>query len=418
MSCRGLAANDSQDTLFSVHGNKLYQVDKNGERTVRGTLQSRNGYVDIRIGTSQLVMVDGANLYVLNLTTNVFTRVTASGWLGSVRLGYVKGSYLFADPGTGLFYISAIEDATTLDALDFATASTSPDKIIAPIDNHGEAWLFGEVTTEVWPYTGAGIFPLERNDGANMETGLLGAFTAQKVGDTLLWLGRDKSGAGIVYKATGFVPVPVSNAGVEQSIQGAIDAGEDMTKAVAFAYQQDGRQFYCLNVPGLDTTWCFDLKSGQWHERAEFVNGEYLPHRAAFHAYCYGKHIVGTLTDDRLYAFNTKRNNNAGAPLVRDRISPHYALPTLQRVTYGPFELDCDVGNGLPDGSEARVMMRSSDDGGKNWGPWRNGTLGAIGGTRVRARWYRNGSSTDRVWQVRCVDDVPFSIIQAAVQGR
>lgn len=418
MSCRGMASNDSQTALFAVFGNKLYQVARDGERTELGTLRSRNGFVDIRVGASQLTIVDGANLYVRPIAGGALTRVNSPAWLGSVRHGYVKGSYLFAAPGSGQFYISAIEDASNLDELDTATASTSPDGIVAAIDNHGEAWLFGEVSTEVWPYTGAADFPLERNDGANMECGLLGAFTVRAIGGSLLWLARDKEGAGYVVRASGYVPQRVSTQAVEQSIQRAIEAGADMTRAIAFTYQQDGRGFYVLQVPGLDTTWCLDLNSGQWHERAEFVNGEYAPHRAAFHAYCFGRHIVGTLDDDVLYAFNVKRNNNAGDPLVRDRISPHYAMPTRERIVFGPFELDCDLGNGLPDGGEARVQLRYSDDGGKSWSAWRTGTLGAIGENLKRAQWFRNGASRDRVWHVRCLDDVPFTIYQAGVRGR
>lgn len=385
-------------------------------RSNLGTLATRSGYVDMRIGVSQLVIVDGANGYTLDLETDTFARITSPGWLGSTRVGYVDGYFLFADPATGVWYISAIEDASSLDPLDFATASSAPDDLVAVVNDHGQAWLFGATTTEVWDNTGAADFPFEKNRGATMQTGCLGAFTIQPLDNTLFWLGRDTSGAGMVFRAQGYQPQRVSNTAVEQAIQAAIERGENMAQAVAHTYQQHGRSFYVLNVPGLNTTWAYDVTSGQWHERAEFVNGDYAQHRGKFHAYAYGRHIIGG-DDGALYVYDTEANTNAGDTLVRDRISPHYATPQLSRIKFGAFELDCTVGRGKEAGAEAHVMLRTSDDGGESWGSWRTQTMGGIGQTRARARFLRNGSAHDRVWHVRCTDDVPFSIVGAAVAG-
>jgi len=96
---------------------------------------------------------------------------------------------------------------------------------------------------------------------------------------------------------------------------------------------------------------------------------------------------------------------------VHDRISPHYALPTGKPIKFGPFELDCNVGRG------GTIAMRYSDDGGKNWSDWRNESLGAVGRFLTRVRWFGNGSSTDRVWQVRSVN-TRAAITRALVQGK
>lgn len=417
---RGLQANDSANQLYMVQRDKLYFVDRNGDRTELGQLRTRRGYVDLRVGVSQLALVDGPNLYTYNLTSGVFTRVVNPGFLGSPRLGYAGGYFLFSN---GLvFYISAIEDAGSIDPLDFTTAPASPDRIVAPIDSHGEAWLFGEVTTEPWINDNASVdFPWSQSGGGVMDTGCLSAWTIRALDNSLFWLGGDKSGTGLVYRNAGYRADRISDVGIEQRIQKAIEAGNDMSKAIAYTYSQNGHPFYCLNVPGVDTTLCYDVLSGNWHERAEFANGQYAPHRAKFHAFCYGKHILGA-DDGVLYAYKPGRNNNAGDILVRDRISPHYANPTKQKTVFGPFELNCDLGNGLAaDGTEARVMLRTSDNGGRKWDDWQTETLGAIGESEsdgARARFTRQGAAFDRVWHVRCVDDVPFGILGAVVKGR
>lgn len=415
---RGLVANADGTALFCVQGSNLFYVDRKGVRTQRGILNSRNGYVGMVVGDDQLVTTDGPNGYVLSLASNSFQRITAAGWLGSVRPAYAGGYFVFSQPNTQTWYISALENATSEDPLDFAQAPASPDNIICPIADHGEAWLFGSASVEPWSNTGAADFPFEQNKGAVMQTGTVAAFSICRLDNTVYWLGRDENGGGVVWRAQGYQPQRISNQSIEQQIQRVIEGGTDVTKAIAYAYQQSGRSFYCLRVPGLDTTLCYDVASAQWHDRAEFdeATGGYKPHRATHHAYCYGKHILGG-DDGGLYIYNEATNNNAGDILVRDRISPHYAQESLDTVTFSQFELDCKVGGGKPDGTGCQVLLRWSDDGGQTWRDWREVSLGAIGEYKQRARFLRCGSATDRVWQMRCTDDSPLQVVGAKVLG-
>lgn len=413
---RGLAANADGTALYCVQDATLFYVDRKGARTNRGTLNSRNGWIDMRIGESQLVITDGPNGYVYDLNTMAFNRIVNDGWLGSTRVAYAGGYFIFSQPNTQTWYISALENANSDDPLDFAQAPSSPDNIVCPIADHGEAWLFGAASVEPWSNTGAADFPFEQNKGAVMQTGTVAAFSICRLDNTVYWLGRDENGGGVIWRAQGYQPQRISNQCVEELIQAVIESGADVTKAIAFAYQQNGRSFYVLTVPGLETSWAFDVASGQWHERAEFALGKYLPSRVTHHAYCYGKHIAGS-TDGSLYEFNPKANTNAGDILVRDRISPHYAQPSMDRIKFGQFELDARVGAGKPDGAGCDVLMRYSDDGGETWEEWNTVTLGAVGEYEQRARYLRNGSARDRVWHVRCTDDSPFQLVGAKVQG-
>lgn len=413
---RGLLATPDRKTLYAVIGAKLFRVASDGTRTELGRLASRSGVVDMKIGTNQLVIVDGANGYVLTMRTETLGRIRSAGWKGSRRVAYVNGYFAFNDPATGVFYISQIEDASSLDALDFATASSSPDNLVAVFDDHGELWLPGDGSGEVWNDTGGSLFPFERNRGATMQTGLLGAFTMRSLDNAVFWLGVDSKGGGMVFRAQGYVPQKVSTEAVDACIQEAIEGGADMSKAIAYVYQQNGHSFYVLNVPGLETTWAYDVATGDWHERAELVHGSYRPHRAKHHAYCFGKHIVG---DDlgRLYVLDVNSNTNAGDVLVRDRISPHYATPALNPVAYSPFQLDCTVGKSKP-GTEANILMRTSDDGGESWNSWREESLGRLGESKHEVIWTMNGSAVDRVWHVRVTDDVKVAFLGSKVTGR
>ena len=417
---RGLAANASGTRLYAVAGSTFYEIAANGVRTSYGTLVTQRDTVDMRIGLTQLVIVDGGNGYTFDLETRVFARITDPDFLGSATVAWLSNYFAFIDPGTQTFYISkfvgGVEDGASYDRLDSADAYSSPDRLVAVRADHGELWLFGEASIEIWPHTGAADFPFERNSGATIQTGCMAAHTAKVLDNSIFWLGRDERGGGMVYMARGYQAQRISTEAVEQVIQAAIEDGADVKSSVAYAYQHLGHSFYCLQIPGLTTTWCYDTNAGQWHERAELTLGEYQQHRGRHHAYCYGKHIIGG-EDGLLYQYDPEANTNAGDVLVRDRVSPHYATPQLTRIGFPAFELDCTVGNGIAGQSEAKVMLRYSNDGGISWGDWRESTLGPVGATVARARFLRCGAARDRVWQVRVTDDTPFAIVGAAVRG-
>ena len=117
--------------LFIVAGSSLYEASSAGALTLRGSLVTTTGFVCMAYGRDQLVMVDGTNGYALNLNTNVFGKITDPDWRGSNTVEEIDGYFIFAEPGTDQFYISAIDDATSLDALDFSSADAKPDNIVS-----------------------------------------------------------------------------------------------------------------------------------------------------------------------------------------------------------------------------------------------------------------------------------------------
>jgi hypothetical protein len=357
---------------------------------------------------------------VYDLTTKVFSEITSDGWLGSSTVSQLGGYYSFI--ATALdqrqtFYNSAFEDAATLDAGEFATANNSPDRLIGQVRGNNQLFYFGEVSTEVWELNASesAVDSVFIRANTVLDVGLLAAHTAKILDNAPYFLGRDERGAGMVYRISGMRAERISTMAIEEKIQKAISDGEDVSQAVAYAYQQGGHSFYALNVPGVSTTWVYDAASHLWHERTDFELGEHIQHRAKYHAYCYGKHCVAG-DDDVVYFYDIDANTNAGDPLVRERVSPHYATPTLDINAFRSFELDCTVGKGLPDGGEAQAMLRYSNDGGVSWSDWRHATLGSEGEHRARARWLRLGSARDRVWATRVTDDVQVAIINASIQ--
>lgn len=397
----------ARGVLYAVLGGTLYRVSSAFALTSLGSVTA-SGSVQMTANETQLFVLADSDGFVYDLDSGNFSQVS-DNWRGSVCAEYLDGFGVFAEPGSAQFYISANQDFTVLDPLDFATAEASPGPIVAAIVKHRELLLLKDRTAEVWYNSGDSDFTLARNNGASIEVGCVAGLTLQKVAGQAIWLGRDENGAAVVLSMTTYQPLRISTFALEEKLTGLADLSE----AYAFVYVQEGQSFYVLQVPGLDTTWVYDLAAQMWHERGEW-DGEWSRWRAECHAYAYGLNVVGDSTG-KLYAIDPLSNKYGSDVMCRELITPHTPNPSLSRVRFGSAQFDCDVGEGLPDSSEARLMLRYSDDGGKNWSNWKHLTLGAIGQTKARARAAMLGSARDRVWNVRVTDDVTCNLLAVVI---
>jgi hypothetical protein len=402
---RGLMT--ARGVLYAVIGDGLYRVSSSFSLTHLGNVTA-SGAVSMQDNETQLCVVAGTDGYVYDLDTGVFAQIS-DNWRGSVCAEYLDGWGVFAEPGAAQFYLSDNQDFSKFDALNFATAEGSPGEIVGALVKHRELLILKDRTGEVWYSSGDADFPLSRNSGASIEVGCVSGRTLRKVAGQAVWLGRDENGASVVFSMAAYQPIRISPFALEERLT----ALPDLTSAYAFVYVQEGQSFYVLQVPGLDTTWVYDLAANSWHERGEW-NGEWSRWRAECHAYAYGLNIVGG-SDGKLYQLDPLSNKYGSDVMCREFISPHTPNPPLKKIRFSSAQFDCDVGEGLPDSSEAHMMMRYSNDGAQNWHNWRFLTLGAIGQTKARAKAHMLGSARDRVWNVRVTDDVACNLLAVVI---
>ena len=405
ITIRGL--HNAEGRLFVAAGATLQEMSASEALTSRGALASASGYVSMAHGTQQLAVVDGPNLQVLKLATNALTTVSSPGWRGSKLVEFMDGYFLFVAPNSEQFYISSIDDATALNALDFSTADSQPDNIVALIVRKRELYLFGVYSCEVWIDSGAADFPFVRYQGTPIDVGIVGYRALCRAADTLVWVGQTERGGPYVYRMVGFQPVRISTQAVEQQLQAV-----DYTLAQCWAYQEAGAEFVCISAPGMPTVWCWDASTEQWHERAELVAGTWIPSRVEHHAYFNGRHYVAGGT--KLYRMSRSYHDLAGDALVRERTWPHLVTPSLEPRTYRGLELRCTTGDAV----SGSVTLECSNDGGSVYGPPLQRSLGAVGARTQRVRWLALGTCPaggSRVHRLRCSDAVPLTIQGAAL---
>lgn len=421
---RGVTSHSDTKT-FCVLGNGFYELDGT-TLTLEGTTTTiTNQTIVMAAGREHVVVVDKSFGYSYEVATGTFTQITDVDFPSLPNwVTYLAGRYIFGARFNDQFYWSAIDDPLTYDALDFATAESSPDGLVRGIVYREELWLFGSRTTEVWRASASADAAFERNTGVSISVGCAAPYSVSLLDNSLLWVGRDENGSNVVYMASGYQPRRISNHAIEEKL-GTVALPQDIEEAQAYCYQQNGHAFYCLNVPGLDTTLCYDISTDSWHERADFFDGDFSQSRITHHVMSpLGEHyFCGSLSghptlSDRavIYTGSESVYTLDGDTLCRERTSPHYATPALNTVFFPRFRLDCSVGSAVA--SPKYVQLSYSNDGGSTWSASAlQRSLGETGDRRVMVQWNRLGSARDRVWRLRCTDDVAFDIINADVQA-
>lgn len=399
---------------FAVSSSEFREVLANGTTTLRGTLDTASGIVLMDENPFQLGICDGTNLYTFTYATNVFAKVTDADLPPAGTITFIDGYFVINKLSSGSFYISAINDGTSWDALDFATAESSPDNLERVINVVGQLWLFGTKTTEIWTNTGASAFPFERISGAKMECGILAPHTAVAADNTVFWVGKDAIGSGIVYRAQGFTPKRISTDAIERLIQ----AAPTPSTLRARTYQMEGHVFYEITGGGMETTLVYDITTGQWFEKA-YLNsfGAYEQHLGACGMFAFNKQLVGSRVNGNLYDMSLSYYDDDGVPLSAERIYTHISKED-ERILYSQLviSMETGVGNQSDPGQDPQITLWISKDGGRTWSNSYTSSFGMVGNYLARAVFRRLGIMSNVTFKIRITDNVKRALIGSYIK--
>lgn len=408
---RCLWAGDNR--LFAVSGGTFFEVFQDGTFHNRGAVNVSASPAQILLNGTQAFITSGGQGYIDN-------GVAISAVIPASTGTFMDGYFIAAQPNSNKFNISALNDGSSWDPLDFGVKQGYPDAISAIYAAFEQLWIFGFDTTEVWYDSGAANFPFQRIPGGLINYGCYAPFSVAIMENAIMWLGGASfTGHGVVYLAQGLVPQRVSNHALEYKIQNEYGNIQD---AVGYTYQDSGHHFYVLSFPSADATWVYDLTTGSWHERGFWntATGQYNAALARTHAFVWDKHIVGDWRSGQLYTQSLNYYTDAGTtptngnPIRRLRASPHISENMLW-TRYSQLLLDMAVGDAAV-GLNPQMMMRWSDNGGRTWSNEKWASAGPAGQYNTRVIWRRLGRSRDRVFEISTTDATSQIWIGAYVQ--
>jgi hypothetical protein len=395
---------------YVVSGAKLYRVlavvppfeeEPEPIATELGTLTTFTGPVTMTSNGFQVLVADGGctctfldNYGILkpNAIGQFYCYTIATGAFAAFTTPDI--------PLGGSFYVTDLGDFTTVDALAFATAESAPDDLLRPFADHGQLFLFGSDTYEVWR-DDAGDFPFVRME--TQERGLSAVHSVAKFDNTIAFLG-----GGRVYRINGLTPERASTDQVEESIARMTRVDD----ALGFTYSQSGREFYVLSFPTAGITWVLDAATRLWHERS--TNG--VQWRATCALELGGKVLIGDNASEigRLLDLRTDLYQDLGQEMVASHVLPA-VWADEDRMTHEEVRFTFEAGVGNEAGSDPQAFLDWSDDNGA-FGNRIRRTLGKAGQRRWKTVWSRLGQSQSRNYRITISDNCKRVIIAAQIE--
>lgn len=402
---RGMA--NMGDTLYVVAGEVLYSVDSGAVATNLGTILGGNRCVltqnFIPSTRRQLVIMTSERAYVYS-TLSGLAEITDDDILSVIGFDTAAtvDSYTLYETEDGFIY-STVSDATTAGALDFKTAESNPDGVMAVWAVYGDAWIFGQKTIESFRNTGESNDPFQR--AQTIEKGLGAKYSIANVDNGVFWIDNTAR----VWRANGWNPSRVSDHAIEQYL-----AEVDYSQAFAFTYVDRGHEFYVFTVPG-GKTYLYDCATGLWHRRkSEGMEGW----RANSVALCYGMTLFGDSETGTIWKLDSSSSMEGTGRLIRERYTG-YLHSDGEPLFVHSVTLVVDTGNaeqtGDPEETDPVIESRYRDLPDGRWSNFKARSIGRIGERGKRVRWNREGRTRQRIYHFRIADPVRCDLVSVGV---
>lgn len=389
---------------FIVSGSEVYELLASGTGIVRGNLLTSSDDVTMAENGVQLAICDKRDLYIFNYSTNLFQRVVNPNLPSAASVCFLDGYFIVnRSPTSGIFQISAPYDGFTWAALDFATAESLPDSLLRVGVIFGQLWLFGDLSIEPWNNTGSLSFPFQRvNSSSQLSVGVVAPSTVLEFDNTAFWVGKDKKGSGIVYRADGYSPRRVSTEAIELRLQ----AAPSISTLRAIAYQEAGHTFYIITGGGMETALVYDVSTKLWTEWAYFNSmGNYELPLTNDLINAFGKTIALDRTSGKVYEQSSKYYSDNGDEIACDRIFTHI-FDNGNPFIIKNLTVNFETGVGNTTVTNPKAMLYLSNDGGRTFYTYYEAALGAVGNFLTRVVWWRLGRHRQCTFRVRVTDSV------------
>ena len=394
--------------------------------------------------------VSSRTMYALNFSV---MPSSDGAFTGGTVVDIVDNYFVYNDPNTQQWAASNLLSPITY-SLSYASKFTGPDNLVSLVCDHGQVYLLGEKTSEVWADVGTFPFPFQRIPGITSEHGISAPFSVSRLGNSFAYLAKNNRGQAEIVMMNGYFPQRISTHAVENTL-----VDQYVNDAIAYTYQLEGHETYVISFPSLDLTWAYDIATQMWHKWLWVdSNNVYHRHRSNCSAFFQGIVLVGDWENGQIYQLDPNNYTDNGGTIRRVRRAPHL-VTDLQRQYFDEFQIQFQPGVGTTGLSKSegsfygndliiapsqiysinpnqeviiglynevsasttttnpQAMLRWSNDGGSTWSKEYWTSIGQSGKYQNRIIWRRLGWSRDRIFEVVVTDPIKAVIVSANLKA-
>lgn len=389
---------------YRVMGASLCRVEEDGTATELGTIAG-TGQCTLDYSFDVLSISGGGNLYYWDGAA--LAQVTDPDLLTVVDHLWVDGYFMTTD---GEFLtVTELNDRTSVNPLKYGSSEADPDPIKGLFKLRNEVYALNRNTIEQFNNVGGPLFPFERNEGAQIQRGVLGTHCAAIFMDAIAFLGGARNEAPSIWIGNNGSSAKISTREIDTILMGYTEDELAVTLMEARVFKS--HELLYLHLP--DQTLVYDGNGSQavgepvWYTLTTSVTG-LGQYRARNILWCYDRWLSGDPTSASL------------GELV-DTVSTHFDevigwefnTPILYNESLGivihQLELVTLPGR-VPLGADPVIWTSYSLDG-TLWSQERACSVGKQGDRTKRATWLNSGSMRNfRIQKFRGTSDAHLAI--------
>ena len=363
--------------------------------------------------------VSSETMYLLNFSVLPSSDGAFQG--GSI-VDIVDNYFVYNRPSTQQWAASNLLSPITY-GLSYASKFTGPDNLVSLVCDHGQVYLLGEQTSEVWADQGTFPFAFQRIPGSSSQHGLAAANSISRLGNSFAYVAKNNRGQAEIVIMNGYFPQRISTHAVENTL-----VNQNISDAIAYTYQLEGHECYVVTFPSLDITWVYDIATQLWHKWLwTDTQNNYHRHRSNCSAFFQNVVLVGDWQNGQIYQLDPNNYTDNGDAIRRLRRCPHLTTD-LQRQYFDELQIQFQPGVGLEGitdpplntetiGANPQAMLRWSSDGGSTWSNEHWSQIGKVGRYNNRIIWRRLGWARDRIYEVVVTDPINAVIVSANLKA-
>lgn len=343
----GRAHYASRNREFAIIGTGFWEISRDSI-SLLGSVTAGTDGLPASISSNgdaggQLFVTAGGNGYFYDLNDEAAGLQPIPALAGIANIGgHLDGYFLALDTTNSRLHVSDLYDGQIW--TEFAERSLAPDPWRSMKVAGRTIWLFGEQTSEPWFNTGA-RFPFAPAVANVAGFGIAAPWSAETLGNDVIWLGLSRDGRVCVLRASGVDPRVISTYPLETKMQGY----RSLRDAVADGYSDNGHSFYLLNFDSDDITWAWDLQTGLWSERGTWApeSNKYVSWRPRFYAYAFDQHRMLDTSNGNVYRMSTDLTRDVDGRMIRRQRRAPGISKENKDIAYHSFELDLEPGLGV-----------------------------------------------------------------------